>query len=105
MQQRHKDRKQYFDEQVYTTEKYVIPFVNEFMPITKEMSILEIGCGEGGNMKPFLDMTAISVLLRLKHVDLRKKKIITKVDFTEFLPNLIIHRVEISVSFCHTDFT
>ena len=56
MQQRHKDRKQYFDEQVYTTEKYVIPFVNEFMPITKEMSILEIGCGEGGNMKPFLDM-------------------------------------------------
>jgi len=56
MQQRHKDRKQYFDEQVYTTEKYVIPFVNDFLPVTKDISVLEIGCGEGGNMQPFLDL-------------------------------------------------
>lgn len=56
MQARHKNRKQYFDEQVYTTEKYVIPFVNEFMPVTKDISVLEIGCGEGGNMQPFLDL-------------------------------------------------
>ena len=56
MQQRHKDRKQYFDEQVYTTEKHVIPFVNDFLPITKNISVLEIGCGEGGNMQPFLDL-------------------------------------------------
>jgi SAM-dependent methyltransferase len=75
MQQRHKDRKQYFDEQVYTTEKYVIPFVNEFMPITKEMSILEIGCGEGGNMKPFLDMGCQVVGIDLNEGQIENAKV------------------------------
>ena len=75
MQQRHKDRKQYFDEQVYTTEKYVIPFVNEFMPITKDMSILEIGCGEGGNMKPFLDMGCKVVGIDLNEGQIENAKV------------------------------
>lgn len=75
MQQRHKDRKQYFDEQVYTTEKHVIPFVNEFMQITKEMSILEIGCGEGGNMKPFLDMGCKVVGIDLNEGQIENAKV------------------------------
>jgi len=56
MQERHTDRKRYFNEQVITTEKYVIPFLNEFIKIDSNLSVLEIGCGEGGNLKPFLDM-------------------------------------------------
>lgn len=75
MQQRHKDRKQYFDEQVYTTEKYVIPFVNEFMPITKDMAILEIGCGEGGNMKPFLDLGCQVVGIDLNEGQIENAKV------------------------------
>lgn len=75
MQQRHKDRKQYFDEQVYTTEKHVIPFVNEFMPITKDMAILEIGCGEGGNMKPFLDMGCDVVGIDLNAGQIKNAKV------------------------------
>ena len=75
MQQRHKDRKQYFDEQVYTTEKYVIPFVNEFMAITKDMAILEIGCGEGGNMKPFLDMGCQVVGIDLNEGQIENAKV------------------------------
>ncbi|MFK7950669.1 MAG: class I SAM-dependent methyltransferase [Saprospiraceae bacterium] len=75
MQQRHKDRKQYFDEQVYTTEKYVIPFVNEFMPITKDMAILEIGCGEGGNMKPFLDIGCQVVGIDLNEGQIENAKV------------------------------
>lgn len=55
MQERHRNRTQYFNEQVYTTQKYVIPFVSEQMPIHRGMRILEVGCGEGGNLKPFLD--------------------------------------------------
>jgi len=55
MQKRHTDKKQYFEEQVYTTEKYVIPFLERTLPIKKGMRILEIGCGEAGNLKPFLD--------------------------------------------------
>ncbi|MBU0474935.1 MAG: class I SAM-dependent methyltransferase [Bacteroidetes bacterium] len=56
MQERHTDRKRYFNEQVITTEKYVIPFLNEFIKIDSNLSVLEIGCGEGGNLKPFLDL-------------------------------------------------
>jgi SAM-dependent methyltransferase len=56
MQERHKDRLRYFNEQAYTTLKYVIPFIERHLKVTPQMDVLEIGCGEGGNMKPFLDM-------------------------------------------------
>lgn len=56
MQERHKNRKQYFDEQSYTTSKYVIPFIEQSKPIDKDSRVLEIGCGEGGNMIPFLEL-------------------------------------------------
>lgn len=56
MQQRYIDRSIYFSEQTYTTQKYVIPFIEQHHPVTAEMSVLEIGCGEGGNMKPFVDL-------------------------------------------------
>ena len=55
MQERHINKKKYFNEQVQTTEKYVIPFIEQTHPITPETSILEIGCGEGGNLLPFLN--------------------------------------------------
>jgi len=62
MQERHTNRRLYFEEQTYTTEKYVIPFVEKWGNISirtpkngKPVCILEIGCGEGGNLKPFLD--------------------------------------------------
>ena len=56
MFERHLKRDRYFAEQVYTTEKYVIPFIRSVMPLTPDTTVLEIGCGEGGNLKPFLDM-------------------------------------------------
>ena len=60
MQKRHTDRKLYFDEQSYTTEKYVIPFIEKWSGMAVDgqsglLRVLEIGCGEGGNLKPFLD--------------------------------------------------
>ena len=55
MQERHHNRKRYFDEQVITTEKFVIPFISETMRIDSNTRVLEIGCGEGGNLQPFLD--------------------------------------------------
>ena len=56
MQERHLDRKKYFEEQAYTTEKYVIPFISGIMPVTADLNVAEIGCGEGGNLLPFLNM-------------------------------------------------
>jgi cyclopropane fatty-acyl-phospholipid synthase-like methyltransferase len=55
MQKRHINRHQYFDEQDYTTRKHVMPFIEKFRTVTSGMNILEIGCGEGGNLKPFLE--------------------------------------------------
>lgn len=59
MQKRHTDKRQYFEEQVYTTEKYVIPFIERIIPVSKGMRVLEIGCGEAGNLKPFLDRECV----------------------------------------------
>lgn len=56
MHERYQNRKLYFDEQAYTTEKYVIPFIANKKLIDKNSRILEIGCGEGGNLKPFMDI-------------------------------------------------
>lgn len=55
MQERHKNRKQYFDEQSITTAKYVIPYIEKHFQITPATKVLEIGCGEGGNLMPFLE--------------------------------------------------
>lgn len=79
MQERHRNRRMYFEEQSYTTAKYVIPFIERWSgkkiqggadgsamavqvgsdgsidSAESTLRVLEIGCGEGGNLKPFLD--------------------------------------------------
>ncbi len=54
MHERHLNRSKYFKEQEFTVEKHVIPFIQEVREINENTSILEIGCGEGGNLAPFL---------------------------------------------------
>lgn len=54
MQERHKDGKQYFDELAYSTEKYIIPYLDKFKIISDQTRVLEIGCGAGGNLLPFV---------------------------------------------------
>ena len=56
MQQRHKNTKQYFAEQSQTTREYIIPFIEKARKINLPFSVLEIGCGEAGNLMPFADM-------------------------------------------------
>ena len=71
MQERHTNRKQYFQEQGITTEKHVIPFIEKKLKIDKETSVLEIGCGEGGNLIPFYKIGCKRIL----GIDMSKSKI------------------------------
>ena len=53
MQQRHHNRDQYFHELANTSRKYLIPYILQAHPIEQGMKVLEIGCGDGGNLLPF----------------------------------------------------
>lgn len=70
MQERHSNKEVYFNEQSYTTQKYVIPYVEKHLTIDKNIRVLEIGCGEAGNLKPFLDLGCACM-----GVDLNKEKV------------------------------
>lgn len=74
MQNRHIDRQKYFDEQTYTTKKYVIPYIDQFKPISPEIRVLEIGCGEGGNLQPFLDLGCSCVGIDLSKIQIENAR-------------------------------
>lgn len=83
MQDRHTNKEQYFNEQGQTTAKYVIPYLKSIIGVNESTSILEIGCGEGGNLKPFLDVGCS----RIVGVDLSKNKIDHAIQFFSDHPN------------------
>ena len=56
MQKRHKNKEQYFNEQGLTSLKFVVPFISDLVKLDNETAVLEIGCAEAGNLKPFVDM-------------------------------------------------
>lgn len=78
--QRRNNREIYYKEQHYTTEKYVAPYIDSHRPISKEDRVLEIGCGEGGNLKYFVDLGCDVVGL-----DIGKKKIEWAHEFSDQL--------------------
>ncbi|MBI3139307.1 MAG: class I SAM-dependent methyltransferase [Sphingobacteriales bacterium] len=75
----HADRKRYFDIQVLNAEKYVLPFIMESFLLRPGMRVLEIGCGEGGVLKAFINRgcEAVGVELDAPRVEHAK----------EFLPD------------------
>lgn len=42
--------------QYQTSKKYIVPFVDEYLPENKTLKILEIGCAEAGVLKAFTEM-------------------------------------------------
>lgn len=53
MQERHKNRTLYFHELAQTSRKYFIPYIGQYKRLGKDSRVLEIGCGDGGNLLPF----------------------------------------------------
>lgn len=53
---RYSDRRLYFDELVKTSEGYLSEYIGGFCDMNNLDRVLEIGCGEGGNLVPFARM-------------------------------------------------
>lgn len=70
MQERHTDENRYFKELTYSTQKYILPFIEEVKKIEPGMRVLEIGCGVGGNLYPFIQRGC-----RVTGVDLGRERI------------------------------
>ena len=56
MQNRQRNRALYFKELAITSRKYYLQYIKGFKNIDKELYVLEIGCGEGGNLLPFSEL-------------------------------------------------
>jgi SAM-dependent methyltransferase len=53
---RYTNREQYFTELYTTSKKYYLDYIRRFKDFDKDSRILEIGCGEGGNLLPFAEV-------------------------------------------------
>lgn len=49
-------REYYFLQQHYTTETYILPYLAKFRPITASSRVLEVACGEAGNLMAFVNL-------------------------------------------------
>ncbi len=57
----HDNRARYFEHQYRVTADHVIPFVEQSGPLPERARVLEIGCGEAGVLKAFLERGALAV--------------------------------------------
>jgi SAM-dependent methyltransferase len=55
MQNRHENHKLYFNELAKGMNDFVIPSIESVRKISEDSVVLEIGCGFGGNLKPFFE--------------------------------------------------
>ncbi|MBP6386850.1 MAG: class I SAM-dependent methyltransferase [Pseudarcicella sp.] len=51
----HQDRKKYFNFQYLNTKNSIIPFIEQTKQLEKGLRVLEVGCRDGGVLKPFLE--------------------------------------------------
>ena len=78
MQERHQNKRRYFKEQGLTTKKHVIPYIEKSKSITKETKVLEIGCGEAGNLQPFIEMGCDVTGVDISSSRIKNARIFTK---------------------------
>ncbi|MBP5676969.1 MAG: class I SAM-dependent methyltransferase [Bacteroidales bacterium] len=76
MQKRHKDRRLYFNELANTSRDFYLDYVRTVMPLDGNTRVLEIGCGEGGNLLPFAEMGC-----KVTGIDIDKPRIDNAIKF------------------------
>ena len=60
-QQRYSDHRLYFNELATTSRQFYPQYVGRFMTIAPGTRVLEVGCGEGGNLLPFAELGCVVV--------------------------------------------
>ena len=70
MQLRHSNRLQYFNELANSAREYYIDYLKKHIEISAKTRVLEIGCGEGGNLLPFAILGC-----KVKGIDISKTRI------------------------------
>jgi SAM-dependent methyltransferase len=70
----HTDDRLRYEQQVLNAGKYVIPFIEQKFQLAPGMHVMEIGCGEGGVLLPFLerDCRCVGVDLVASRIELAK---------------------------------
>lgn len=66
----HRDTDIYFNHQYLNSKEHIIPFIEGSFQLSTGIHVLEIGCGEGGILKAFLEKGCL-----VTGVDLNKEKI------------------------------
>jgi 2-polyprenyl-3-methyl-5-hydroxy-6-metoxy-1,4-benzoquinol methylase len=68
----HSNHKLRFDQQAENAAEFVMPFIEQTLPLKTGLRVLEIGCGEGGVLKPFYELgcTCVGVDLDQLRIDL-----------------------------------
>lgn len=89
MQKRHTNRERYFEEQAQTTRNYYIPYIKEYTGNLPN-KVLEVGCGEGGNLLPFAELVVMSLELILPHPELNRHKTSSSLKGKKELSSLLI---------------
>lgn len=56
----HHDARERFEQQYQNAKEHVLPFIESKFPLQSGMNVLEIGCGEGGVLKAFIEKGCIA---------------------------------------------
>lgn len=56
MKDRYSDRRIYFEELAQTSKEYISRYISTYKDIKSCQYVIEIGCGEGGNLVPFAEI-------------------------------------------------
>ncbi len=59
MQERHLYRDLYFTELANTSRDFYIDYLNNHFPLKEGCKILEVGCGNGGNLLSFAEIDTL----------------------------------------------
>jgi len=75
MHEFHSDIKTYFNIQYLTARDHIIPYLEGKMDFSKKLRVLEVGCGEAGVLKAFLEKGhhCTGIELEQKRIDTAKK--------------------------------